>query len=225
MRMGHIVLLVNAYPTSISNEEEAMKILRKYVQLTPEQCNEAKKQFSDIISQDACKPISEMYVIASNDLIGKYYWLNYFGTGTGRNFVECRLSQELSQKQNTPSYDCAAGSMTVTMAQKDDQVFAVINMPSQGLRNAISRDLIYFNNNNQEIRFRTNITNAIDGLMLIEPGFGVGMFMEQAVRDSIYTNMYFFNGNGVPEFSIPKLNKFKLVYNNPELKIFKVDFS
>ena len=85
--------------------------------------------------------------------------------------------------------------------------------------------MIYFNNNNQEIRFRTNITNAIDGLMLIEPGFGVGMFMEQAVRDSIYTNMYFFNGNGVPEFSIPKLNKFKLVYNNPELKIFKVDFS
>jgi len=210
---------------SISNEEEAVKILKKYMQLTPEQCSEAKKQFADIMPQDACKPVSEMYVIASSDLIGKYYWLNYFGTGAGRNFIECRLSQELTQQQNTPSYGCATGStMTVTMAQKDDQVFAVINMPSLGLRNAISRDLIYFNNN-QEVRVRTNITNAIDGLMLIEPGFGISIFMEQAVRDSIYTNMYFFNGNGISEFNIPKLNKFKLVYNNPELKIFKVDFS
>ena len=209
---------------SISDENEAVKILNKYMQLTPEQCNEAKKQYTDKIPEDACKSVSEMYVIASNDLIGKYYWLNYFGTGTGRNFVECRISQDLTQQQNTPSYTCAVGfPMTIAMAQKDDQVFSVINMPTLGVRNAISRDLIYYNND-QEFKIRNNVTNALDSLILVEPGFGVAIFMEQPVRDSIYTNMYFFNGNGVSEFNIPKLEKFKLVYSNSELKIFKVNF-
>ena len=209
---------------AINNENEAVKILQKYIQLTPEQCNEARKQYGHIMPQDACKPVSEMYVIASNDLIGKYYWLSFFGTGTGRNYVQCGISQELTQKSGTPTYTCAVGfPMTITLAQKDNQIFAIINMPTLGIRNAISRDLIaYFNN--QEVRIRTNTTNTIDGLVFVDPGFGGAVFMEQPIRDSIFTNMFFFSGNGVPEFNIPKLEKFQIVYSNPEIRIYKVNF-
>ena len=210
---------------SISDEKEAVKILNKYMQLTPAQCNEAKKQHAGKIPEDACKPVSEMYIIASSDLIGKYHWLNYFGTGTGRNFVECPISQDLTQEQGTPTYSCAVGfSMTISIAQKDDQIFAILNMPTLGVRNAISRDLLLYRNN-QEFRVRNNITNNLDSLVFVQQGFGSVIFMEQPVRDSIYTNMFFFNGNGVPEFSIPKLEKFKPVYNNQEIRLFKVDFS
>ncbi|MBI4009986.1 MAG: hypothetical protein HY361_02215 [Candidatus Aenigmarchaeota archaeon] len=211
---------------SISDEKGAVKILKKYMQLTPEQCNEAKNQYGDKMPKDACKPVSEMYIIASNDLIGKYYWLNFFGTGTGRNYVECNLSQELTQQQNTPSYNCAVGfPMTITIAQKDDQIFAVINMPTLGVRNAISRDVLFYNNNNQEVKIRNNITNNLDSLVFVQPGFSNAIFMEQPVRDSIFTNMFFFSGNGISEFNIPKLEKFKLVYSNPEIRLYKVDFS
>lgn len=211
---------------SISDEKDAVKILEKYMQLTPEQCNEAKNRYGDNMPKDACKPVSEMYIIASNDLIGKYYWLNFFGTGTGRNYVECNLSQELTQQQNTPSYNCAVGfPMTITIAQKDDQIFAVMNMPTLGVRNAISRDLLFYNNNNQEIRIRNNVTNNLDSLVFVQPGFSNAIFMEQPVRDSIFTNMFFFSGNGMSEFNIPKLEKFKLVYSNSEIRLYKVDFS
>ncbi len=208
---------------SISNEDEAVKILKKYMQLTPEQCDAAMKQYSNIIPPDACNPVSEMYIIASNDLTGKYHWLSYFGTGTGRNYVECRISQALTQQQGTPSYECTA-PMTIALAQKDNQVFAVINVPEQGIRNAIMREVIYYDDSGKEIRAEANATNTIDGLVYVQPGFGNALFMNQEVRDSIYTNMYFFSGEGIPEFSMPKLEKFKLVYSNSEIKIFKVLF-
>jgi hypothetical protein len=48
--------------------------------------------------------------------------------------------------------------------------------------------------------------------------------MDSRVRDALFTNMFFFNGQGVTELNIPKLKNFELVYSNPEIKIFKVNF-
>ncbi len=64
---------------STSDEEEALSLLEKYKQLTPEQCEEVKQKYGDIVPEEACEPISEIYFIASSDLIGKFTWMNYFG--------------------------------------------------------------------------------------------------------------------------------------------------
>ena len=64
---------------STSDEEEALSLLEKYKQLTPEQCEEVKQKYGDIVPEEACEPASEIYFIASSDLIGKFTWMNYFG--------------------------------------------------------------------------------------------------------------------------------------------------
>jgi hypothetical protein len=64
---------------STSDEKEAVEILEKYRGLTKEQCQEVKNKFGDIVPDEACKPVNEMYFISSSDLIGKFTWLNYFG--------------------------------------------------------------------------------------------------------------------------------------------------
>ncbi len=64
---------------STNNETEAVNLLKKYTSLTPEQCEQAKKKWGSIMPSTACDPVSELYFIASNDLIGKFTWMNYFG--------------------------------------------------------------------------------------------------------------------------------------------------
>ena len=209
---------------SISDENESANILKKYMEITPEQCNEARRVHGDKMPQDACRPVSEMYVLATGDLIGKYYWLSFFGTGSGRNFVQCDLSQDLTTQQGTPTYACRAGfQFTVTLLQQDNNLLAVLNAPTEGLRNAVSRQLIVFPQG-KELRIVANSTSSVDGMVFIDPSFNVAMFMDKPVRDSIFTNMFFFNGEGIKEFGIQKLEKYELVYSNSEAKIFRVRF-
>ena len=57
---------------STSDEGEAVSILKKYKELTPSQCERGKAAFGGIFPTDACKPVTDIYLIASSDLIGKY---------------------------------------------------------------------------------------------------------------------------------------------------------
>ncbi len=64
---------------STNNETEAVKILKKYTQLKPEDCEKVKIKYGDIVPKEACESISDVYFISSSDLIGKFTWMNYFG--------------------------------------------------------------------------------------------------------------------------------------------------
>lgn len=65
---------------STNNEDEAVKLLKKYMSLTDEDCKIVKEKFGEKnVPEDACEPASEMYFISSSDLIGKFTWMNYFG--------------------------------------------------------------------------------------------------------------------------------------------------
>ncbi|MEM5805993.1 MAG: hypothetical protein QXM85_02225, partial [Candidatus Aenigmatarchaeota archaeon] len=67
--------------------------------------------------------------------------------------------------------------------------------------------------NGVEQRSHVNTTNLIDGMIWIDPSFRLILFMDQKVRDSLFTKMFFFDGRD--------LNNFELVYSNPEVKIYK----
>jgi hypothetical protein len=56
----------------------------------------------------------------------------------------------------------------------------------------------------------------INGLLWVDSSYSYVLFMPPAVRDSLFTKMFFWNGQG--------LKHFEYVYGNSELKIFKVIF-
>jgi asparagine N-glycosylation enzyme membrane subunit Stt3 len=193
---------------SISDEAEAMSILNKYKQLTPAQCDEAKAVYASIMPADACDAVPEMYVMASSDLIGKYYWLSYFGTGTGRNYAQMPRTS-VDQTQGVLSY----GGGTISLVYKDGTWVPVLNVAEQGIRNAVVQSLVYFENGQQK-RLTFNETNMVDGMLWVDPSYSTVIFMDPATRDSIFTRMFFFDGEG--------LQHFQLVYSNGEIRLFKV---
>lgn len=214
---------------STKNETEAVEILKKYTSLSKEQCQKVKEIFGDIIydnifKDDPCKPVNKMYVIASSDLIGKYYWLSYFGSydekkgaGEGRNFINLQLTN-FNQQKGILEY----GNGIISIVQKGDKLIAILNFPAQGIRNAVIRDMIYFYQGQQVNQRIENAT--FNGLVFVDPSFQWIIFMDEKIENSIFTNMFFFNGEGLKEFEIPKLEYFKLKYSNPEVKIFEVIF-
>jgi len=199
---------------STSNEEEAYNILKKYTYLTKEQCDEIKKKYDDmiydnILKEDPCKTnITKIYFIASNDLIGKYYWLTYFGTGTGRQYVVLPLTGRDNQG------NLVYGNGILTLAFKDDKIVPILNIPSQGIFNMVVRKLVFVYQGNQLTFDYSNATNKIDGLVFSDGSTAI--YMDPQTANSMFTRLYFFNGEG--------LKYFKLVYSNPEVKIFEVDF-
>lgn len=228
---------------SINNENDSVQILKKYMSLTPEECQKVRQTFGDAVPQDACKPVSEMYVIASSDLIGKYYWLSYFGScitqngvgnmtychnlpldqfqevAQGTNFIQLQLTN-VDNTQGTLQY----GGGVITIVQRDNQIVPILNIPQQGIRNAVIKQILFFQNG-QPQTFQFNTTNnTIDGMLWVDPSFQIVIFMDAPTRDSVFTNMFFFNGEGFQEFGIPKLNKFQLVYPNSEIRLYKVLF-
>jgi len=190
---------------STSSEDEAISILKKYTGLTSQQCQEAKKRFGDRFPEDACKPISEMYLIASSDLIGKYYWLSFFGTGTGRNYFQLPLSN-FDQAQGVLNY--ADG--TVSLVRRENQWVPIYQ------NRYVINELVYFENGETKHLFFQNVTNTIDGLLWVDPSYNMAIFMEPPIKDSLFTRMYFWNGEG--------LEHFELVRSNSEIRLFKVIF-
>jgi dolichyl-diphosphooligosaccharide--protein glycosyltransferase len=198
---------------STSNEEEAYNILKKYTYLTKEQCDEVKKNYGSIIydnilKEDPCSNITKIYFIASNDLIGKYYWLTYFGTGTGRQYFVLPLTGRDNQG------NLVYGNGILTLAFKDDKIVPILNIPSQGIFNMVVRKLVFVYQGNQITFDYSNATNKIDGLVFSDGNTAI--YMDPQTANSMFTRLYFFNGEG--------LKYFKIVYSNPEVKIFEVDF-
>ena len=208
---------------STTDENESISVLKKYVQLTPEQCQAARKEWGQFMSSDACDPIKTVYMIASSDLIQKYYWLTYFGsynettkTGTGTGFQY--IPFKAMDASGFPTYGSDQIPYVVTLTEKDNQIIGILNSPYYGIRNAFIREIVYYNGN-QQIRAVYNGTateNVIDGLLWVDTSFQIVIFMEANVRDSVFTKMFFWNGDD--------LKNFELVYSNQEVKIFKVKF-
>ncbi|OGI15940.1 hypothetical protein A3K63_01120 [Candidatus Micrarchaeota archaeon RBG_16_49_10] len=64
---------------STSNETEAVRLLKKYMSIDDQACREVEEKNEISLPKGTCGPLSELYFISSNDLIGKYTWMNYFG--------------------------------------------------------------------------------------------------------------------------------------------------
>lgn len=189
---------------STSNEDEAVSILSKYKGLTSQQCQDDKKLFGDAFPNEACQPVSTMYLIASSDLIGKYHWMSFFGLGTAKDYIQLPLK----------NYDPNQGILTylngeITLQRKGDQWVPVLNGKQ------VIKEIVYFENGEKHLNF-TNVTGYFDGMVWVDPSFQTIIFMTPDIRSSLFTDMFFFNGE--------HLKHFQPVFSNSEIKIFKVVF-
>ncbi len=191
---------------SISDENEAVKTLEKYKGLTDDQCQELIADYGEIFPIEACEPVPEMYVIASSDLIQKYYWLSYFGTGEGKSYIQFSIS---NYENNVLYY----GDGQVALVDNGGTWLPVINYPEQGIRNVPVSEIVYYENG-KLVHVVLNETEVINGLVWVDPSYNSILFMGPELKDSIFTRMFFFDGEG--------LEHFNLVYQNSEIKVFKV---
>ncbi len=56
----------------------------------------------------------------------------------------------------------------------------------------------------------------IDGLVWVDPNFQNLVYFAPEIKDSIFVRTFFYDGKD--------LGRFSLVYSNPEIKLFKVNF-
>jgi asparagine N-glycosylation enzyme membrane subunit Stt3 len=192
-----------------SDENESAKILQKYIQLSPQDCQKVKQTFGDLVPSAACAPASEMYFIASSDLIGKYYWLSYFGTGTQHNFVQLSLTN-VGTDQNGTQNEFDYGNGALVLLNQNGRLVPVVNN-----KNIIKNIIYYVNGQPQQYQY-ANATDLVDGLVIVDSSFQQATYLDPQIMISVFTKLYFGNGQG--------LNHFQLVYNNGEVKIFKVIF-
>ncbi|MEM5794316.1 MAG: STT3 domain-containing protein [Candidatus Aenigmatarchaeota archaeon] len=223
---------------STSSEEEAIDILKKYKELSFEDCEKVKKAFGDKVPKDACNPVSDMYIIASADLIGKYVWMNFFGGfrappgSPGACYVEPANTYVWCFWQTTFSDFDPSGNPLYYFSR--DIGVALTPSPGKSFSQCLAGEncTLYPILNNryliEEIYYPTyqgykyvsyaNQTNAqlINGLLWVDSSYSYVIFMPPKVRDCLFTRMFFWNGQG--------LKHFEYVYGNAELKIYKVIF-
>lgn len=228
-----------AYVLTTSNETEATSLLKKYMQLTPDECNKVKSAYGDriydnVLHQDPCAPLTKMYFIASNDLIGKYYWPRYFSSCIRKFGVQNAKScysipnswfqknaqgtnyLQLSYSSRDNAGNLIYGNGVITLAQKNNQIVPILNIPDQGISNAIIQNIVVFNND-QALSFSySNVTNIIPGTLFVDPSFQAVIYMDPDTSQSLFTKMFFYYGQG--------LEKFKPVFTNSIIRIYEVEF-
>ena len=212
--INHIVLYNNGTKTTAriqdvsttlltSNETLAVNILREYL-----------------------KPnCTDMYYIASADLIPKSTWWTYFATwnpvdkkGTPYNYAAIPLGNarpDLAQNAIVYSYP---------ISQQQAFIMYVVNgtpmvfLQQQGTAEPIKVEkFIYFDKSGNGVVFAQD-NAGIKGTVYIEPGNQEMLFIPPELENAMFTRMFLFNGAG--------LKHFKFVNSwGGEVKLFKIDFN
>jgi len=239
---------------STSNEDEAINLLEKYIELSEEDCQKVKEKYGDRVPDEACGPASEMYFIVSNDLIGKFTWMNYFGgykapiasnydfarnpgvccastpkteegqiscgefANQGRGvWVWCpwifSFKEATQDNEGNPVYIYDYSGIQMTLVQRDNGLIPLYN--NQFIINHMT--FYYQGEEQQQDLSNLNTTlEKIDGLIWLSPDFRTLLYFAPDIKDSMFTRLYFYNGDG--------LKHFEQVYVNPEIKLYKVEF-
>ncbi len=194
-----------------NNENESVKIIRKY------QGNSQK-----------------VYWIASDDLIGKFQWLQYFGTGCDARYERsCPLYYQLQQQ--SASYTMSGD---IGVRYYGDVVVLPGKVPlpilKQGKTAALFGEILYYEDG--KVKSQTlpkNITELAQQLKPVTDQLGVKLSSEplpvtvwvrsdyayvviipQNQRNNVFTKMFFLEGEG--------LENFKMVFANQAVKIYEV---
>jgi hypothetical protein len=180
----------------------------------------------------------KVYWIASDDLISKYQWLQYFGMGCdSRSDARCQLYSALSLEN--VKYDTNGNAvvfvygtiMMVAVGEKPALVYV------QGKNAALIDEVMYYNGNsvitrNLNNENKTDLASSMDPLMK-QLGYRMSdqsvsltgwlskdsrtiIIIPPTLRNTVFTRMFFLEGQG--------LEHFKQVFRNEQVKIYEVIF-
>ncbi|MEM5871039.1 MAG: STT3 domain-containing protein [Candidatus Aenigmatarchaeota archaeon] len=235
-----------------SNETEAYELLKKYTRISEEDCKRVKERFPTLFNESICNiTINKIYFIVSQDLIFKYYWPSYFSSCLRKYYPENSICYTQKGIENffyiNKKGEGNAYSIFILNIQKSDinrgilvystrtnvggRIIEVdISIKTENINNQtvlvpyfMNRErikyLVYYQDNkpiiiNQE---EFGIKSDINAMVIIDPSFRYIFLANEEIMNSMFTRMYFLNGIG--------LEKFELVFDNPEVKIYKVSFN
>jgi len=196
-----------------ADENESLKLIRKYQGDSP-----------------------KVYWIASDDLIGKFQWLQYFGTGCDAR-VEQRCPLYIQIPEQSRSVD-EKGNI-ILRNYGNIIVFQGLNIPIpiyvQGINGAIFDEVIYYSQGNvtsfkmneteketliqtlkpleKQLNFR--FTNQSIPLTIWVPQhYAYIVIIPQTLRNSVFTKLFMLEGQ--------ELEHFKQVFKNEQVKIYEV---
>lgn len=162
---------------------------------------------------------SEMYFLASSDLIGKSQWWSYFATWTPNTesgeksvYYPARLTMD-KKADNGTNYVYSIGSNQAFVVNVEgSDLTPYLKQGSEFLK--IGR-LFYFDENNGYLK---TIPDAdMNGILYLTPGNQMVYYIPEEIADSVFTKAYFFNGQG--------LDNFEYVDSwGGEVKLFQVNF-
>ncbi len=237
-----------------SNETEAYEILKKYTYLTEEQCKKVKEEFPFFNESICNIKIKKIYFIASQDLIFKYYWPYYFASCLReyypnnqkcyeKEFIEEYFYKEKKAEGNvynlfvldTEKVKIEGNEIKLlvyfTNTQQGRLEISVVNRNGTLISYFANKYAIektaYYDLNTRELKVDVAkcekpisiygaLGDCFEGMLYIDESYRIAFLMDKNVANSLFTKMFFFNGKD--------LKLFKLVFNNPEVKIFEVNF-
>jgi len=196
-----------------SDENESLNLIRKYQGDSP-----------------------KVYWIASDDLIGKFQWLQYFGTGCDARVEErCPLYIQIGQESQSTDEN---GNI-VLRNYGSISLFQGLGVPVpiyiQGINGAIFDEVMFYSGGNvstvkwnetekqiltqalkpleSQLNFR--FTNqSIPLTVWVPQHYSYIVIIPQNLRESVFTKMFMLEGQG--------LEHFKQVFRNEQVKIYEV---
>lgn len=169
---------------------------------------------------------SEIYWIVSDDLIGKFRWLQYFGTGcdgTGEHTPDgqrkCPLYSMFSQQgySYNPDYEIMMHSYAGGLyAIKQDDIW-VVGMTSQGKDYGFQRELTY--TDDEELIFldftEMNESETFPGTSWLSRNKDFVVYIPPNLERALFTKMFFYEEDET-------LRNFELVYENFKIRIYRL---
>lgn len=166
---------------------------------------------------------SEMYFIASSDLIGKSHWWIYFSTwdpkthtGKKSSYYYARLTGKKPMLSGNGTQYIYNNMFMVIKEGKKMIPYMIYNGNQYSTTPYKIEKIFYFDNYTGYVQYSDN--PQIKGMLYLTPDMNIAFFIPEEIENSMFTRMFFFNGAG--------LNDFKLVKNfGGEVKLFKVEFN
>ncbi|MFH1473804.1 MAG: STT3 domain-containing protein [Candidatus Aenigmatarchaeota archaeon] len=200
-----------------SNENESLELIRKYQGTSP-----------------------KVYWIASDDLIGKFRWLQYFGTGCdGVSDESCPLYIQLGESSRSTDNNGNLMFRNYDMGQQT-QILVYNTQPPipmlvQGINIALFKEIITYNGTEaisitfteEELNSMITALKPLEGQLnarfvnetiqmtaWLPAHYSYIVLIPPTLRDSVFTKMFMLEGQG--------LEHFEQVFRNEQVKIYEV---
>ncbi|MEM0480880.1 MAG: STT3 domain-containing protein [Candidatus Aenigmatarchaeota archaeon] len=235
-----------------TNETEAYELLKKYSQISQEDCKKVKEAFP-FFNESICNiKINKIYFIASQDLIYKFYWPYYFSSCIRKyypNTAICYTKEGIEEffYNKKLAEGKVFGIATIDIQNSQENRIKYVSYQAFGnqiievpiyltfrnnsivgfIRNEPVKEVV-LSINNEPIIYKAQDAGYSNTLNLVIFGdplltFNLGNLQlpaylylaDEELANSVFAKLYFLNGKD--------MKYFKLVFNNPEVKIYEVD--